>query len=207
MATIDVFDIGKNRVGEMEISDRVFNCDVKEYLIHEAVKIQLARRRAGTVAVKNRALVAGSGRKPFRQKGTGSARQGCKRAPQYPGGGVAFGPQAKVYEPGMNKKARRAAIRSALSLLFKEKKLTVVNAFELERISTKGFVTALGGFDISRSLVVIDGANRNLELSARNVKDVKVLKPEGLNVFDIMKYKSIIFTQDAVRKVEGALES
>ena len=207
MATIEVFDISKNRVGEMEISDKVFNCDVREYLIHEAVKVQLARRRAGTVAVKNRALVAGSGKKPFRQKGTGSARQGCKRAPQYPGGGVAFGPQPKTYDPGMNKKARRAAVCSALSLMFKENKMTVVNAFDLEKISTKGFVTTLNSFAVNRTLLVIDGASRNLELSARNVKDVKVLKPEGLNVFDIMKYQSIIFTQDAVRKVEGALES
>src|SRR5512135_331754 len=143
MATIDVYDIGKNRVGEMEISDKVFNCDVREYLIHEAVKIQLAKRRAGTVAVKNRALVAGSGKKPFRQKGTGSARQGCKRAPQYPGGGVAFGPQPKIYDPSMNKKARGAAVCSALSLMFKENKMTVVNAFDLEKISTKGFVITL----------------------------------------------------------------
>lgn len=207
MATIDIYDIGKNRVGEMEISDSVFNCDVKEYLIHEAVKVQLANRRAGTVAVKNRALVAGSGKKPFRQKGTGSARQGCKRAPQYPGGGVAFGPQPKTYAVGMNKKARKAAIRSALSLLFKENKMTVVNAFDLKKISTKGFVGTLDGFNIAKTLLVIDDANRNLELSARNVKDVKVLKSEGLNVFDIMKYQSIIFTQDAVRKVEGALQS
>ncbi|HEX2770449.1 MAG TPA: 50S ribosomal protein L4 [Geobacteraceae bacterium] len=207
MATIDIYDIGKNRVGEMEISDTVFNCDVKEYLIHEAVKVQLANRRAGTVAVKNRALVAGSGKKPFRQKGTGSARQGCKRAPQYPGGGVAFGPQPKSYAVGMNKKARKAALRSALSFLFKEDKLKVVNAFDLERISTKSFVGTLDVFALAKTLLVIDGANRNLELSARNVKDVKVLKPEGLNVFDMMKYQSIIFTQDAVRKVEGALES
>ena len=207
MATIDIYDIGKNRVGEMEISDLVFNCDVKEYLIHEAVKVQLANRRAGTVAVKNRALVAGSGKKPFRQKGTGSARQGCKRAPQYPGGGVAFGPQPKTYAVGMNKKARKAAIRSALSLLFRENKMTVVNAFDLKKISTKGFVGTLDGFNIAKTLLVIDDANRNLELSARNVKDVKVLKSEGLNVFDIMKYQSIIFTQDAVRKVEGALQS
>jgi large subunit ribosomal protein L4 len=207
MATIDIYDIGKNRVGEMEISDSVFNCDVKEYLIHEAVKVQLANRRAGTVAVKNRALVAGSGKKPFRQKGTGSARQGCKRAPQYPGGGVAFGPQPKTYSVGMNKKARKAAIRSALSLLFRENKMTVVNAFDLKKISTKGFVGTLDGFNIAKTLLVIDDANRNLELSARNVKDVKVLKSEGLNVFDIMKYQSIIFTQDAVRKVEGALQS
>jgi large subunit ribosomal protein L4 len=207
MATIDIYDIGKNRVGEMEISDTVFNCDVKEYLIHEAVKVQLANRRAGTVAVKNRALVAGSGKKPFRQKGTGSARQGCKRAPQYPGGGVAFGPQPKSYAVGMNKKARKAALRSALSFLFKEDKLKVVNAFDLERISTKSFVGTLNVFDLAKTLLVIDGANRNLELSARNVKDVKLLKPEGLNVFDMMKYQSIIFTQDAVRKVEGALKS
>jgi large subunit ribosomal protein L4 len=207
MATIDIYDIGKNRVGEMELSDTVFNCEVKEYLIHEAVKIQLANRRAGTVAVKNRALVAGSGKKPFRQKGTGQARQGCKRAPQYPGGGVAFGPQPKTYAMVMNKKARKAAIRSALSLLFRENKMTVVNAFDLERISTKSLVGTLDGFSIAKTLLVIDGANRNLELSARNVKDVKVLKPEGLNVFDMLKYQSIIFTQDAVRKVEGALQS
>jgi large subunit ribosomal protein L4 len=207
MATIDIYDIGKNRVGEMEISDTVFNCDVKEYLIHEAVKVQLANRRAGTVAVKNRALVAGSGKKPFRQKGTGQARQGCKRAPQYPGGGVAFGPQPKTYAVGMNKKARKAALRSALSFLFKEDKLKVLNAFDLERISTKSFVGTLDVFALAKTLLVIDGANRNLELSARNIKDVKVLKPEGLNVFDMMKYQSIIFTQDAVRKVEGALKS
>jgi large subunit ribosomal protein L4 len=191
----------------MELSDAVFNCEVKEYLIHEAVKTQLANRRAGTVAVKNRALVAGSGKKPFRQKGTGSARQGCKRAPQYPGGGVAFGPQPKTYAVGMNKKARKAAIRSALSLLFRENKMTVLNAFDLEQISTKSFVGTLNGFSIAKTLLVIDGANRNLELSARNVKDVKVLKSEGLNVFDMLKYQSIIFTQDAVRKVEGALQS
>jgi large subunit ribosomal protein L4 len=207
MATIDVFDLAKKRVGEMELNDSVFNTEVREYLIHEALKIQLANRRAGTVAVKNRALVAGSGKKPFRQKGTGSARQGCKRAPQYPGGGVAFGPQPKTYALSMNKKARKAAIRSALSFLYKENRMTVVNNFDLERISTKGFVGALNGFSIARTLLVVEGANRNLELSSRNVKDVKLLRPEGLNVFDIMKYKNIIITQDAVRKVEGALQS
>jgi large subunit ribosomal protein L4 len=207
MATIDVYDVKKNKVGEMELSDAVFNSDVREYLIHEAVKIQLANRRAGTVAVKNRAAVSGSGKKPFRQKGTGQARQGCKRAPQYPGGGVAFGPQPKTYALAMNKKARKAALRSALSLLYKDNKMTVVNALDLEKISTKGFVGVLNEFAIAKTLLIIDGTNRNLELSARNVKDIKVLKSEGLNVFDIMKYRSIIFTQNAVRKVEGALQS
>jgi large subunit ribosomal protein L4 len=207
MATIDVYDIRKTKVSEMEINDSVFNADVKEYLIHEAVKIQLANRRAGTVGVKNRSAVSGSGKKPFRQKGTGQARQGCTRAPNYPGGGVAFGPRAKTYNLSMNKKARKAALRSALSLLFKESKMTVLNSFDLENISTKSFVGVLNGFDINKTLLVIDGENRTLELSARNVKEVKLLKPEGLNIYDIMKYQSIIFTQDAVRKVEGALQS
>lgn len=207
MAIVDVYDIRKNKVGEMELSDMVFNDEVREYLIHEAIKIQLANRRAGTVAVKNRALVSGSGKKPFRQKGTGQARQGCKRAPQYPGGGVAFGPQQKTYSLAMNKKARKAALRSALSLLFKENKMTVVDAFDLVNISTKEFAGVMNGFSVDKALLVIDGANRNLELSARNLKDVKVLKSEGLNLFDIMKYQSVIFTQDAVRKVEGALQS
>ena len=207
MATIDVFDIKKSKVSEMEIDDAVFNTDVKEYLIHEAVKVQLANRRAGTVAVKNRSAVSGGGKKPFRQKGTGQARQGCTRAPHYPGGGVAFGPRPKTYSLSINKKVKKAAMRSALSLLFKDSKMTVLNSFDLDAISTKGFVGVLNGFAINKTLLVIDGENRNLELSARNVKDVKLLRPEGLNIFDIMKYQSIIFTQDAVRKVEGALQS
>ncbi|GFE59229.1 50S ribosomal protein L4 [Geobacter sp. AOG1] len=207
MATIDVYDVKKNKVGEMDLNDVVFNGDVKEYLIHEALKIQLANRRAGTVAVKNRSAVSGGGKKPFRQKGTGQARQGCIRAPHYPGGGVAFGPQPKTYSLSMNKKARKAALRSALSLMFKENKLTVLDALNIEKVSTKGFVGVLNDFALQKTLVVIDGVNRNLELSARNIKDVKVLKSDGLNIFDIMKYQSIIFTQDAVRKVEGALQS
>jgi len=207
MAKLDVFDIKNKKVGEIELSDSVFNDEVKEYLIHEAVKIQLANRRAGTVGVKNRSAVAGSGKKPFKQKGTGQARQGCRRAPQYPGGGVAFGPQAKTYNLSMNKKARRAAMRSALSLLFKNNKLTVLNNIDLDNVSTKNFVGILNGFTLDKTLVVTDVENRYLELSARNVKNVKVLKSEGLNIFDIMKYQSVIFTENSVRKVEGALQS
>jgi large subunit ribosomal protein L4 len=206
MAIIDVFDINKQKVGELELNDAVFNDDVREYLIHEAVKIQLANRRQGTVAVKNRSAVSGGGKKPYRQKGTGQARQGTVRAPHYPGGGVAFGPQPKTYNLAMNKKARKAALRSALSLLFKDEKLTVMNNLDLPEISTKSFAGVLNNFAVEKTLVVADGGNRNLELSARNIKNVKVLKPEGLNIFDIMKYKSIIFTQDAVRRVEGALQ-
>lgn len=206
MATIDIYDIDKNKVGEMDLNDEVFNVEVKEYLLHEAVKVQLANRRAGTVAVKNRSAVAGSGKKPFRQKGTGQARQGCRRAPQYPGGGVAFGPKPKVYNLGMNKKARKAAIKSALSYLYKENQMTVLNSFELENISTKRFVQVLHGFDKEKYLVVLDQENKNVELSARNVKHVKVMNSDSLNVYDMLRYKHIIFTEAAVRKVEGALQ-
>jgi large subunit ribosomal protein L4 len=206
MAIVDVFDRSRKKVGVLELSDAVFNTDVKEYLIHEAVKVQLANRRAGTVAVKNRSAVAGSGKKPFKQKGTGGARQGCKRAPQYPGGGVAFGPQPKSYNLRMNKKARRAAICSALSLLFRENKLTVLDSLDLEQISTKGFVSVLNTFELKKTLVIAE-SGRNLELSARNVRDVKLLKPESINIFDLMKFQNLMLTQDAIRKMEGALQS
>jgi large subunit ribosomal protein L4 len=206
MAIVDVFDRSRKKVGVLELSDAVFNTDVKEYLIHEAVKVQLANRRAGTVAVKNRSAVAGSGKKPFKQKGTGGARQGCKRAPQYPGGGVAFGPQPKSYNLRMNKKARRAAICSALSLLFRENKLTVLDSLDLEQISTKGFVNVLNTFELKKTLVIAE-SGRNLELSARNVRDVKLLKPESINIFDLMKFQNLMLTQDAIRKMEGALQS
>jgi large subunit ribosomal protein L4 len=206
MATIDIFDIKKNKVGEMELDDTVFNAEVKEYLMHEALKIQLANRRAGTVGVKNRSAVSGTGKKPFKQKGTGGARQGCSRAPQYPGGGVAFGPQAKTYNLSMNKKARKAALRSALSYLYQANNITVLNGFTLDTISTKGFVSVLNDFSVNKTIIVTEDMNRNLELSARNVKDVKVLKCESLNIHDMLKYKQIIFTQEAVRKVEGALK-
>lgn len=205
MATIDVYDLNKKKIDVMDLSDEIFNTEVREYLIHEAVKIQLANRRAGTVAVKNRASVSGGGKKPYRQKGTGQARQGCIRAPHYPGGGVAFGPQPKIYNLSMNKKARKVAIRSALSLLFKGDRITVVNNLDLDTISTKSFAKVLTKFELAKTLLVIDAENKNLELSARNIKNVKVLKADALNIFDVMKYQNIMMTQNAVKKVEGAL--
>lgn len=205
MATIDVYDLNKTKVDVMDLCDDVFNTDVREYLIHEAVKIQLANRRAGTVAVKNRSAVSGGGKKPFKQKGTGGARQGCIRAPHYPGGGVAFGPQPKVYNLSMNKKARKVAIRSALSLLYKGDRITVVNNLDLDKICTKSFATVLNKFDLAKTLLVIESENKNLELSARNIKNVKILKADALNIFDVMKYQYIMMTQNAVKKVEGAL--
>ncbi len=207
MATIAVYDLERNKVSEMELSDAVFSVEVKEYLIHEAVKIQLANRRAGTVSTKNRSEVAGSGLKPFRQKGTGNARQGCKRAPQYPGGGVAFGPQPKIYNLSMNKKARKAALRSALSLLYKDNRLTVMDSYNIGAISTKKFAGVMDRFEFEKALVIVDGDCRDIELSARNVKGVKVLHADGLNIFDMLKYKNVILSREVVARVEGALQS
>lgn len=209
MATIAVYDFDRNKVSDIELSDDIFNVEVKEYLIHEAVKIQLANRRAGTVAVKNRSAVSGGGKKPFRQKGTGNARQGCSRAPQYPGGGVAFGPQPKTYNLSMNKKARKAALRSALSLLYKDNRMTVMDSYNLGEISTSKFASVLCKFELSKALLVVDGEvnTRDIELSARNIRDVKVLRSDSLNIFDILKYKNVIFSREAVAKVEGALQS
>ncbi len=207
MATFDLFDMKKNKIGVVELDDSVFNTEIKEYLIHDAIRVQLTNRRSGTVSVKNRAAVAGSGKKPFRQKGTGQARQGCSRAPQYPGGGVAFGPQKKNYNLSMNKKAHKAAMKSCLSYLYKENKFTVLDALKVDSISTKEFASFLTLFSHDKSLVVVDEIDMNVELSARNIMNVKLLNPDGLNVYDLMKYKNVIITESAMRKVEGALQS
>ena len=205
MPSIAVYNMSKQKVADLQLSDEVFGTEVKEYLIHQALRIQLANRRAGTVAVKNRSAVAGSGKKPFKQKGTGGARQGCRRAPQYPGGGVAFGPQPKTYDLSMNKKARNAAIRSALSFQFKNDRITVMDKLDFEKISTKDFVGFMKRFELEKSLIVTENPSNNLFLSARNVPHVKMLKLDALNVHDMLKYKNIIFTQDVVQNVEGAL--
>lgn len=206
MATVPVYDMNKNRVGEIDLSDAVFNAEVKEYLIHEAIKIQLTNRRAGTVSVKNRAAVSGGGKKPYKQKGTGNARQGCIRAPHYPGGGVAFGPRPKEYDLAMNKKARKAALRSALSLLCRNERLTVLDTIQLETISTKAFASVLDRFDISKALIVTGTRNTNVELSARNIPNVKLTGPTNVTPYDLIRYDHLILTKDAVSQIEGALQ-
>ena len=206
MPSIALYNMTRQQVGEVQLSDAVFGAEVKEHLVHLALRIQLANRRAGTVAVKNRAAVSGGGKKPFKQKGTGNARQGCSRAPQYPGGGVAFGPQPKEYNLSMNKKARNAAICSALSMQFKNDRITVVDKLVFDAASTKEFVGFMKRFDLERSLIVTDEINHNLMLSARNVPHVKLLKHDALNIHDMLKYKHIIFTQGSVQTVEGVLQ-
>lgn len=207
MASVIVYDINKKQVSERELADDVFNDLVRGYLIHDMVRYQLAARRQGTADTKTRSEVSGGGKKPYKQKGTGNARQGCIRAPHYVGGGAAFGPSPRDYTFKLNRKVKKAALRSALSVRFKEEKLTVLNAIELEKISTKGFVEVLKRFEIAKVLVVIDGENTNLELSARNLPNVKVLRAEGVNVYDVMKYPNLIVTEGAVSQLEGALAS
>jgi len=205
MARIAVYDINKNQVSEREISDAVFNADVKGYLIHDMVRYQQAARRQGTASSKTRSEVSGGGKKPYKQKGTGNARQGCIRAPHYVGGGAAFGPNPRDYNFKLNRKVKKAALKSALSARFKAEKFTVLNAFDLEKISTKGFIEVISRFDISNVLVVIDGADPKVELSARNLPNVKVLRAEGVNVYDVMKYRHLVLTEGAVAHLEGAL--
>ena len=205
MAKIKVFDINKNQVSERELADSVFNADVKGHLIHDMVRYQLAARRQGTAATKTRAEVAGGGRKPYKQKGTGNARQGSIRAPHFVGGGTVFGPTPRDYSFKLNRKVKKAALRSALSVRFKEDRMTVLNALQMESASTKGFAEMLERFELSSALVVIDGVNANVELSARNLPQVKVLRAEGVNVYDLMKFPNVVLTEGAVAQLEGAL--
>ncbi|MGE4344060.1 MAG: 50S ribosomal protein L4 [Geoalkalibacter sp.] len=206
MATVPVYDIEKNKVSDIELSDGIFNTEVKEYLIHEMVRYQRAARRQGTAKTKGRSEVRGGGKKPYRQKGTGNARQGCIRAPHYVGGGTAFGPTPRDYRFKLNRKVKKAAVCSALSARFKESRMTVLDQINLDKISTKAFADVLKRFEVENVLILIDEANPAVELSARNIPSVKVLRAEGVNVYDLMKYHSLVLTQGAVSQLEGALE-
>jgi large subunit ribosomal protein L4 len=207
MARIAVYDMNRNQVSERDIADEIFNVDVKGYLIHDMVRYQLAARRQGTADTKGRSEVSGGGRKPYKQKGTGNARQGSIRAPHFVGGGTVFGPTPRDYSFKLNRKVKKAALKSALSVRFKEEKLTVLSALKLDKISTSDFSDVLDRFELANALVVIDGADPNVELSARNLQHVKVLRAEGVNVYDVMRYRHLVLTEGAVAHLEGALTS
>lgn len=206
MATVAMYDQNKKQVGERELADAVFNTEVKEYLLHDMVRYQLASRRQGTAAVKNRSAVSGGGKKPYRQKGTGNARQGTIRAPHFVGGGAAFGPQPRSYSFKLNRKVKKAALCSALSARYQGDKLLVVNDLVMESISTKSFDQLIKRFDLEGALIVIDRANPAVELSARNLRNVKVLRAEGVNVYDVLKYPNLVLTDAAVNEIEGAMQ-
>ncbi len=206
MPVIDVFNIKREKVGELELSDYVFNAPNKSYILHEVIRIQLANRRAGTASTKGRSEVSGGGRKPWRQKGTGRARAGTIRSPLWKGGGVVFGPKPRKYALKVPKKVRRLALRIALSNKVRDQQMTVLDSFALERIKTKDFLKIIGDLQLEgRVLVVVDGKDEKVEKSARNIPWVKVLPTEGINVFDLLKYENLLLSRDGVGKIEEAL--
>jgi large subunit ribosomal protein L4 len=206
MAQCDLYNLQKKKVGTLELPDAIFAAPVKPQLFYEVTTWQLAKRRQGTASTKERSAVRGGGRKPWRQKGTGRARAGTSRSPLWRGGGTIFGPHPRSYGFTLPKKVRRAALRSALSLRFKEGKLLLLQDFPSPEIKTKSFVQAMEGLGITNCLIVINGENLNLERSARNVPWVKVLRHNGLNVFDILKYEHLIIVQPAIEKIEERLK-
>jgi large subunit ribosomal protein L4 len=204
MAVFDIYDQEKNRISEIDLDDKIFGAKVDKNLFHEVVKMQLANRRGGNACTKTRSEVSGGGRKPWRQKGTGRARAGSTRSPLWVGGGVVFGPKPRDYSYSLPKKVRRAALKSALSLKVKEGKLLIVENLNLEEIKTKAFVSFLKGLAVEDALIV-DSDNVNLERSARNLHTVKVLRPEGLNVYDILKYEYLLLTKQSAEKIQERL--
>ena len=202
MANVAVYNIEGKEVGTMELNDAVFGVEVNEHLVHMAVVNQLANKRQGTQKAKTRSEVSGGGRKPWRQKGTGHARQGSTRSPQWTGGGMVFAPTPRDYSFKMNKKEKRAALKSALTAKVEENKFIVIDEIALSEIKTKSIANMLKGLDVSKALVVLEDGNVNAEISARNIADVKTAKTNTINVFDVLKYNTVVATKAAVQAIE-----
>ncbi|OUP48953.1 50S ribosomal protein L4 [Lachnoclostridium sp. An181] len=202
MANVSVYNIEGKEVGTIDLNDAVFGVEVNEHLMHMAVVSQLANKRQGTQKAKTRSEVSGGGRKPWRQKGTGHARQGSTRAPQWTGGGVVFAPTPRDYSFKLNKKEKRAALKSALTSRVEENKFIVVDEMNFGEIKTKNFQNMLNSLNVAKALVVLEGENKNAELSARNIAGVKMARTNSINVYDIMKYNTVIATKAAVANIE-----
>ena len=202
MAKVSVYNMEGNQVGDIELNDAVFGVEVNEHLVHMAVVSQLANNRQGTQSAKTRSEVSGGGRKPWRQKGTGHARQGSTRSPQWTGGGVVFAPKPRDYSIKLNKKERRLAIKSALTTKVNESKLIVLDSFELDEIKTKKFVAVMNNLKAEKALVVLNEKNDNVIKSANNVPTVKTALTNTINVYDILKYDTLVLTQDAVATIQ-----
>jgi large subunit ribosomal protein L4 len=207
MATLDVVTIENSKAGSVDVSATVFEADVKPHLFQAEVRRQLAQRRSGTHSTKNRARVSGGGAKPYRQKGTGRARQGTTRAPQFAGGGVVFGPVPHGYVHKLNKKTRRAALRSALSWKHSESDLTVLESLEFDDYKTKQMVALLDALGLSGRTVlfVIEEPTPTVVASAANIPGVEVIRAEGLNVYDVLRHQTLVFTKSAVSTIEARL--
>ena len=202
MASVKVYNIEGKEVGTMELSDAVFGVEVNEHLMHLAVVSQLANKRQGTQSAKTRAEVSGGGRKPWRQKGTGHARQGSTRAPQWTGGGVVFAPKPRDYSVKMNKKEKAAAIKSALSSKVAEEKFIVVDGLAFDEIKTKKMAAVLENLKVNKALVVLDKKDENIILSARNIPEVRTVMSGSVNVYDVLKYGNVVITKEAVAQIE-----
>ena len=202
MATVAVLNTEGKEVDKLELNDAVFGVEVNDHLVHKAVVAHLANKRQGTQSAKTRAEVRGGGRKPWRQKGTGHARQGSTRAPQWTGGGVVFAPKPRDYSVKMNKKEKAGAICSALTSKVNEEKFIVLDEFKLDEIKTKKFVEVLKNLELNKALVVTKENDQNLVLSAKNVPDVKTTLTNSINVYDILKYDTVVITKDAVAAIE-----
>ena len=202
MANVSVYNMKGKEVGTIELNDAVFGVKVNEHLVHMAVVQQLANKRQGTQKAKTRAEVSGGGRKPWRQKGTGHARQGSTRAPQWTGGGVVFAPTPRDYSFKLNKKEKRAALKSALTSKVQDSKLIVVDELKFDEIKTRNFVEVMNNLKVQKGLVVIAENDANVVMSARNVADVDTTLVNTINVYDVMKAKTVVLTKDAVAKIE-----
>ena len=199
MANVSVYNIEGNQVGEIELSDAVFGVEVNEHLLHMAVVNHLAAKRQGTQSAKTRSEVSGGGKKPYRQKGTGHARQGSTRAPQWTGGGVVFAPKPRDYSFKLNKKERRAALKSALTSKVVDNKIVVLDTFKMEEVKTKKFQAVMDALKVKKALVVVE--DNNVVLSARNIPTVKTASTNTINVYDILKYDTLVLTQDVVAAI------
>jgi large subunit ribosomal protein L4 len=202
MATVAVYNIEGKEVDKLELSDSVFGVEINEHLVHMAVVAQLANKRQGTQSAKTRAEVRGGGRKPWRQKGTGHARQGSTRSPQWTGGGVVFAPKPRDYSMKLNKKEKANAMKSVLTSKVNEEKFIVVDEFKLDEIKTKKFVEVMNNLEVAKALVVTKDNDQNLVMSAKNVPTVKTALTNTINVYDILKYDTVVITKDAVAAIE-----
>jgi large subunit ribosomal protein L4 len=205
MAVVDVFNQSGEKVAQAELADSCFNVEVKPSVLHTVVKMQLANRRAGTASVKNRSDVRGSTRKLFRQKGTGRARRGDTKSPLLRGGGVVFGPHPKSWTIKVPKKVRRLALKMALSSKLQSESLTVLNGITLDAIKTKAFAAMLADLKLDNALFVTPAKDVKVELSARNIPGVKVLRSDGLNVYDILKYRHLVLLEPSIEQIQGRL--
>jgi len=205
MAVVDVINCKAEKVSQVELEDNIFKVPVKSNVLHEVVKMQLANKRAGSASVKHRSDVSGSRRKLFRQKGTGRARRGDIKSPLLRGGGSVFGPDPRSYYYRVPKKVRRLALKMALSSKLQKERLVVLDAFDLDKIKTKEFLSVMDVLNITNALIITDKKNENLELSSRNVQGIKVLRVEGINVYDILKYENVVLLESSIKFIEGRL--